>query len=185
MLMSASRSLFSVASRPHLLAHLTWSLRPISHRARVAELLGGCLIISKLQNQLTSLSSLLLRPLTGLRSYSSCRRSSPTSLAPWSNGSFGDDSPFADSPYEGPMAGSLPLDGAFSLKSPQSNIPVKNKMSEFTLPQTIDEYVEIGDKTDDVFSEIRAQFHPAFWNLSPPASSWNPWVPLCWELHQP
>ena len=59
------------------------------------------------------------------------------------------------------MAGSLPLDGAFSLKSPQSSIPVKNKMSEFTLPQTIDEYVEISDKTDDVFSEIRAQFRPA------------------------
>ena len=48
-----------------------------------------------------------------------------------SNGSFGDDSPFSDYPYEGPMAGSLPLDGAFSLKSPESNIPVKNKMSEF------------------------------------------------------
>jgi hypothetical protein len=63
------------------------------------------------------------------------------------------------------MAGSLALDGAFSLKSHQSHIPVKNKMSEFTLPQTIDEHVEIGDKTDDVFSEIRAQFHPAFLNL--------------------
>ena len=63
------------------------------------------------------------------------------------------------------MAGSLPPDGASSLKTPQSHIPVQNKMSEFTLPQTIDEYVEIGDKTDDVFSEIRAQFHPAFLNL--------------------
>merc|ERR1719253_6785 len=80
--------------------------------------------------------------------------SSPTSLTPWSNGSFGDDSPFADSPYEGPMAGSLPLDGAFGSNkvSPcllaQSNIPMKNKMSDLTLPETIDECVEICDKTD-------------------------------------
>ena len=65
------------------------------------------------------------------------------------------------------MAGSLPLDGFAGLSkvSPcllaQSNIPVKNKMSESTLPQTIDEYVEISDKTDDVFSEIRAQSRPA------------------------
>ena len=51
-------------------------------------------------------------------------RSSPTSLAPWSNRSFGDDLPLADSPYEGPMAGSLLLDCAFSLKSPESNILV-------------------------------------------------------------